>query len=95
MSSSDGWSDGLPSMVRAVSGVDDRDRSTIRSSVAAGATSMSTPALVFVGLIIVLLSIPLALSLGPLVIGVFLLVLGYRRATDALAGGPAADATFA
>ncbi len=56
---------------------------------------MSTPALVFVGLIIVLLSIPLAFSLGPLVLGGFLLVLGYRRATGALAGPSAAGTTFA
>ena len=41
----------------------------------------STPALVLVGLVLVLLSIPLAFSLGPIVLGGFLLVLGYRRAT--------------
>jgi hypothetical protein len=82
-------------MVGEAAAVDDRDRSTIRSSLAAGATSMSTPALVFVGLIIVLLSIPLAFSLGPLVLGGFLLVLGYRRATDALAGPSAAGPTVA
>jgi hypothetical protein len=74
---------------------DDRGRSTFRSSLAAGANSMSTPALVLVGLIVVLLSIPLAFSLGPLVLGGFLLVLGYRRATDALAGPSAAHPTFA
>ena len=56
---------------------------------------MSTPALILVGLVIVLLSIPLAFSLGPILIGAFLLVLGYRRATDALAGGPAGDAALA
>ena len=44
----------------------------------------STPALVLVGLVLVLLSIPLAFSLGPIVLGGFLLVLGYRRATAAL-----------
>jgi len=48
---------------------------------------MSTPALILVGLVTILLAIPLALSLGPLVLGVFLLVLGYRRATDALVAG--------
>jgi hypothetical protein len=53
---------------------------------------MSTPALILVGLVIVLLAIPLAFSLGPLVIGAFLLVLGYRRANDALAAGPAGNA---
>jgi hypothetical protein len=82
-------------MVRDARPDDDRARSTIRSSIAAGASSMSTPALVLVGLIIVLLSIPLAFSLGPLVLGAFLLVLGYRRATDALAGPSAVDPTFA
>jgi hypothetical protein len=55
---------------------------------------MSTPALILVGLVIVLLSIPLAFSLGPILIGAFLLVLGYRRATDALAGGPSRDAAL-
>ena len=49
---------------------------------------MSTPALILVGLVIVLLTIPLAFSLGPIVIGAFLLVLGYRRANDALAAAP-------
>ncbi len=44
----------------------------------------STPALVLVGLVLVLLSIPLAFSLGPIVLGGFLLWLGYRRATAAL-----------
>ena len=44
----------------------------------------STPAFVLVGLVLVLLSIPLAFSLGPIVLGGFLLVLGYRRATAAL-----------
>lgn len=47
----------------------------------------STPALILVGLVTILLAIPLAFSLGPLVIGAFLLVLGYRRATDALVAG--------
>jgi hypothetical protein len=60
-----------------------------------GAISMSTPALIFVGLIVVLLAVPLAFSLGPLLIGGFLLVLGYRRATDALAAGSETNATFA
>ncbi len=48
---------------------------------------MSTRALILVGLILVLLAIPLAFGLGPIVIGGFLLVLGYRRANDALAAG--------
>ena len=52
----------------------------------------STPALVLVGLVLVLLSIPLAFSLGPILLGGFLLVLGYRRATAALEE-PAAGAT--
>jgi hypothetical protein len=82
-------------MVGGVEDREDRTRSTIRSTIALGAISMSTPALVLVGLIIVLLSIPLAFSLGPLVLGAFLLVLGYRRATDALAGPSAVDPTFA
>ncbi len=55
---------------------------------------MSTSALILVGLVIVLLSIPLAFSLGPFVIGAFLLVLGYRRANDALAAGPVGDAAL-
>jgi len=50
----------------------------------------STPALVLVGLVLVLLSIPLAFSLGPIVLGGFLLVLGYRRATAALEAPAAA-----
>ena len=52
---------------------------------------MSTSALIVVGLIVVLLAIPLAFSLGPFVIGAFLLVLGYRRANDALNAGPDAS----
>ena len=59
---------------------DDRDTSTS----AHGATLMSTTALILVGLLLVLLAIPLAFSLGPIAIGAFLLVLGYRRANHAL-----------
>jgi hypothetical protein len=51
-----------------------------------------TPALVLVGLVLVLVSIPLAFSLGPIVLGGFLLVLGYRRATATLEGPSAAAA---
>jgi hypothetical protein len=56
-----------------------------------------TPALALLGLVLVLLAIPLALSIGPLVIGAILLVWAARRAHVALgptggqpASGPAA-----
>jgi hypothetical protein len=44
-----------------------------------------TPGLTLLGLVLVLLSIPLAFSLGPLVIGVIALVIGARRAHRGLA----------
>ena len=56
-----------------------------------------TPALALLGLLLVLLAIPLALSVGPLVIGIILLVWAARRAHLSLAAtdgqpapGPAA-----
>ena len=62
-----------------------RSRPTHSATCAQETTPMSsTPALVLVGLVLVLLSIPLAFSLGPIVLGGFLLVLGYRRATASL-----------
>ncbi len=56
----------------------------------------STPAFALLGLVLVLLAIPLAFSLGPLVIGIILLVWAARRAhlslaeSDSYAPGPAA-----
>ena len=47
-----------------------------------------TPALTVIGILLVILAIPLAFSLAPLVIGAVLVVFGYRRANDALAAGP-------
>ena len=56
-----------------------------------------TPALALLGLLLVLLAIPLALSIGPLVIGAILLIWAGRKAHLALgatdgqpAAGPAA-----
>jgi hypothetical protein len=46
-----------------------------------------TPALVLVGIVLVVLSIPIALSLGPIVLGFFLVALGLRRAHVALSDG--------
>ena len=46
---------------------------------------MSTPAVALLGLLLVLLAIPLALSLGPLVIGIILLAWAARRAHVSLA----------
>jgi hypothetical protein len=46
-----------------------------------------TPALVLIGLVLVLVSIPIAISLGPLVLGAVLLALGLRRAHVGLADG--------
>jgi hypothetical protein len=44
-----------------------------------------TPGLTLLGLILVLLAIPLAFSLGPLVIGVIVLAFAIRRAHEGLA----------
>ena len=49
-----------------------------------------TPALVLLGLLLVLLAIPLAFSLGPFVIGVIVLIVAGRRAHRGLADAPAA-----
>jgi hypothetical protein len=43
-----------------------------------------TPGLTLLGLLLVVLSIPLAFSLGPLVIGIVSLVYGLRRAHRSL-----------
>jgi hypothetical protein len=48
-----------------------------------------TPALALLGLLLVLLAIPLALSVGPLVIGAILLIWAGRKAHLAL--GPTSD----
>lgn len=44
-----------------------------------------TPGLTLLGLLLVLLAIPLAFSVAPLVIGLILLVFAVRRANDRLA----------
>lgn len=44
-----------------------------------------TPGLTLLGILLVLLSIPLAFSLGPLVIGIVALAFGLRRAHRGLA----------
>ena len=44
-----------------------------------------TPGLTLLGLLLVLAAIPLAFSLGPLVIGVIVLAYGVRRAHEGLA----------
>jgi hypothetical protein len=44
-----------------------------------------TPALVLIGLALVIVAIPVAISLGPLVLGAVLLGLGLRRAHVGLA----------
>ena len=66
-----------------------RGRGTIRSSrqphPLGAPTHEPDPGLTLVGLLLVLLSIPLALSLGPLVIGIVVLAFGVRRANDGLA----------
>jgi hypothetical protein len=51
-----------------------------------------TPALVLLGLLLVLLAIPLAFSLAPLVIGVIVLIVAGRRAHRDLADAPGATA---
>ena len=43
-----------------------------------------TPGLTLLGLILVLLSIPFALSVGPLVLGIVVLAAGVRRAHEGL-----------
>ena len=43
-----------------------------------------TPGLTLLGLILVLLSIPLAFSFGPLILGVVVLAVGVRRAHEGL-----------
>jgi hypothetical protein len=51
-----------------------------------GAIAMTlTPGLTLLGLLFVLLAIPLALSVAPLVIGLILLIFAARRANDAVA----------
>ena len=58
-----------------------------------GVQSMTlTPGLTLLGLLLVLLSIPLAFSFGPFVIGVIVLVFAARRAHRGLATG---EPTFA
>jgi hypothetical protein len=49
------------------------------------ATMTLTPGLTLLGLMLVLLSIPFAFSLGPLLIGVVALAFGIRRAHRGLA----------
>ena len=44
-----------------------------------------TPGLTLVGLVLILVSIPFALSLGPLVLGIVVLFFGARRAHRGLA----------
>ena len=51
-----------------------------------------TPALVLLGLLLVLIAIPLAFSLAPFVIGVIVLVVAGRRAHRGLAATPATAA---
>lgn len=51
-----------------------------------------TPGLTLLGLLLVLAAIPLAFSLGPLVIGLIILVYAIRRAHLELAEPPAAMA---
>jgi membrane protein implicated in regulation of membrane protease activity len=53
-----------------------------------------TPALVLIGLLLVLLAIPLAFSLAPFVVGVIVLIVAGRRAHRDLAD-PLADASAA
>ena len=43
-----------------------------------------TPGLTLLGLVLIVLSIPLALSLGPLAIGIIALGFGVRRAHEGL-----------
>jgi hypothetical protein len=52
----------------------------------------STPALVLLGLLLVVLAIPLAFSLAPFVVGVTVLIVAGRRAHLDLADPPAATA---
>jgi membrane protein implicated in regulation of membrane protease activity len=51
-----------------------------------------TPALVLLGLLLVVFAIPLAFSLAPFVIGVIVLIVAGRRAHRDLADSPAATA---
>jgi hypothetical protein len=44
-----------------------------------------TPGLRILGLVLVLMAIPLAFSLGPLIVGVIVLAFGVRRAHEGLA----------
>ena len=46
-----------------------------------------TPGLTLLGLVLILLSIPLAFSLGPLVLGIVALAFAVRRANRDLAAG--------
>ena len=57
-----------------------------------GATMSRTPALVLLGLLLVVLAIPLAFSLAPFVIGVIVLIVAGRRAHRALGDPPVATA---
>ena len=52
-----------------------------------------TPGLTLLGLVLVLASIPLAFSLGPLVIGAIILVYAVRRAHLELAEPPSVSLT--
>ena len=52
-----------------------------------------TPGLTLLGLVLVLVSIPLAFSLGPLVIGAIILVYAVRRAHLELAEPPSVSLT--
>jgi len=69
-----GWSAGQRASIL------DRDSSSYRSH-----TMDRTPALALLGLLLVLLAIPLALSIGPLIIGAILLIWAARKAHLALA----------
>ncbi len=51
-------------------------------------SSVPTPGFTAFGLLLVLVSIPVALSLGPLVLGIVLLVIGLRRLDHALQDQP-------
>jgi hypothetical protein len=47
-----------------------------------------TPFLVLFGIVLIIVAIPVALSLGPIVVGAILLAIGLRRAHVALSGSP-------
>ena len=53
-----------------------------------------TPGLTLLGLLLILLSIPLAFSFGPFIIGVIVLVYAARRAHVGLASGEASFGTL-